>query len=254
LKCSGCGDEANNMCTHCNKLYCISCSEYVEKYGDCQNHKLVEIPDNLKNREILKNSFLQNFMELVNNYLLKCNVILTIKSTDFQFPSIEKIYELESQKEYLKQINEIYEKYGKVNNNSNDDNDEEVKTDNNIDGRIINYLEKICGKKCHFSKDVNDIDYEFYTDNKNKNDEEEEEDDELDKIDKDFLFFITIVAKENKVLNLDISKIIEVISKKLNIKKKDIFILLNDNVNNFVKSKEFFHPIIKMSMKIIFSI
>ena len=241
LKCSGCGDEANNICTHCNKLYCISCSEYFENYGDCQNHKLVEIPDNLKNREKLKNSFLQNFMELVKYYLLKCNVILTIKSTDFQFPSIEKIYELESQKEYLEQINEICEKYGKVNNNSNDDNDEEVKTDNNIDGRIINYLEKICGKKCHFSKDVNDIDDDFYTDNKNKNkNDEEEEDDELDKIDKDFLLFITIVAKENIVLNLDISKIIEAISKKLKIEKKDIFILLNDNVNNFVKSKEFF--------------
>ena len=130
----------------------------------------------------------------------------------------------------------------KIMKKKNEDNQEDnSKNYIEIDERITTYIEKLFGhkKRVHCSRDIEDIDDDFYSDEK-ANEEENEEENEFDKIKNNLLYFITIIAKEKINLNEDISNsIIERISEKLNIEKNNIFIMINEKVNNFVKSKKF---------------
>ena len=68
-----------------------------------------------------------------------------------------------------------------------------------------------------------------------------EEDDDFDEIKNNLLYFINVVSKGKENLNENLSNtIIDKISNALNIENNNIFIMLNEKVNNFVKSKKFF--------------
>ena len=222
LKCSECtAKKAINICTHCKKLYCQGCSDFVSKYEFEQNHRLIKIEDSQIEKEKLKESFINNFILFFKTYLIKCNYLL-----NSEFLSELTLINNVNKFDILDKINKFCP------NNENND-----KNINEIDGKLIRALECIFkDKPLHISNNLNDIDDDFYTDEKLDLKESE-----FDKIKNDLFFFITVVPKEKLELDSEIDEfIINSISNTLNIGKNNIFILINDKINNFVKSKNFY--------------
>ena len=223
LKCSNCKPgkqgKAINICTHCKKYYCENCSNLVKKNEAGQNHILETIKDDLLTLELKKSKFLNDFISFFKHYLLKCNYILQLESIDeLPLPLINDIKIIDSHNKYLEEINALCK------NNYCED-------EKNIDGKIISALQYIFKG---ISMDYNDIDFnssdELYT----KADEDFDKD--FDKIKNKLLYFINIVSKENIELNSTIiNTIVKNFCNYLSIEKDNIFILMNHEMDNFVK-------------------
>ena len=249
LKCTECNkDKAIKRCSHCNKLLCQECANYFLKNEAYIKHKIEIIPANELNKEIAKDLFLKNFIEFIKFYLLKCDYLLKLESPNFVYPSIGDINDIKFHKKYIEQINELC--LNNKNDNNDDKKNEEKKNGDNenddnknyieIDARITKYIENLFGhtKKVHLSRSNSNIDEDFFSDEKSLGTNEE---DDFDKIKNNLLYFINVVAKGKDNLNENLSNtIIYKFSNSLNIKNNNIFIMLNEKVNNFVKSKQFF--------------
>ena len=230
LKCSECRlNKAINICSHCNKLYCNPCYDFISKYETFQNHKISKIPDNQLEIENSKDILLKNLISLFKNYLMKLNYLLKSKLI-FDIPKIDNVSDLECQINYLKEFNNLYSKNENI-DNSNENNYEKEE----IDGRLMRELETIFkDKKLHISEDINDIDSDFYSDEKcNITDVE------FDKIKNKLLYFITIISNENLELGNINDTLISKMYNYLGIEKNNIFILINDKISNYVKSTKF---------------
>ena len=189
LKCMKCQTyKAINKCTHCGKIYCKGCTDYILNYENLINHTIEEIPPNQLDEETAKNLFLKNFISFFKNYLLKCNYLLNLNGSNknFDFLSIEDINDFESQIKYLKQINKIC-----PNLESYEDNDNK---NLKINANLINSLENIFKeKKLHLSDNILDIDDEFFS-------EEVYKINEFFKIKNNLLYFIKIRSFYRKIL------------------------------------------------------
>ena len=230
LKCSECRlNKAIYICSHCNKLYCNPCYDFISKYETFQNHKMSKIPDNQLDIENSKDLLLKNLISLFKNYLMKLNYLLKSKII-LEIPKIDEVSNLECQMNYLKEINDLYSRNENI-DNSNENNYEKEE----IDGRLIRELETIFGKKkLHISRDINDIDSDYDSDEKyNIGDVE------FDKIKNKLLYFITIISNENLDLDNINDALISKMYNLLHIEKNNIFILINDKISNYVKSKKF---------------
>ena len=234
LKCSECRlNKAIYICSHCNKLYCNPCYDVISEYETFQNHKISKIPDNQLDIENSKDLLLKNLISLFKNYLMKLNYLLKSKII-LDIPKIDEVSNLECQmnylkEKYLKEFNDLYSKNESI-DNSNENNYEKEE----IDGRLIRELETIFGKKkLHISSDINDIDSDFYSDEYNIDEEE------FDKIKNKLLYFITIISNENLDLDNINDALISKMYNLLHIEKNNIFILINDKISNYVKSKKF---------------
>ena len=230
LKCSECRlNKAINICSHCNKLYCNPCYDFISKYETFQNHKISKIPDNQLEIENSKDILLKNLISLFKNYLMKLNYLLKSKLI-FDIPKIDNVSDLECQINYLKEFNNLYSKNENI-DNSNENNYEKEE----IDGRLMRELETIFkDKKLHISEDINDIDSDFYSDEKYNI-----TDVEFDKIKNKLLYFITIISNENLELGNINDTLISKMYNYLGIEKNNIFILINDKISNYVKSIKF---------------
>ena len=230
LKCSECRlNKAINICSHCNKLYCNPCYDFISKYETFQNHKISKIPDNQLEIENSKDILLKNLISLFKNYLMKLNYLLKSKLI-FDIPKIDNVSDLECQINYLKEFNNLYSKNENI-DNSNENNYEKEE----IDGRLMRELETIFkDKKLHISEDINDIDSDFYSDEKYNI-----TDVEFDKIKNKLLYFITIISNENLELGNINDTLISKMYNYLGIEKNNIFILINDKISNYVKSTKF---------------
>ena len=231
LKCSECKTyKAIKKCLHCGKYYCDGCADYVLKYENVTNHIIEKIPNDQLDVETIRNKFLKNCISIIKTYLLKCNYLLNLnpQNIKFDFPEIENINDFESQKKFLNQINKLSPNL--------DDNINDNENNLEINSNIINSLENIFkNKKLHLSNNIQDIDDDFYSEEKYNINEKQ-----FEKIKNNLLYFITIVSKENISIENDLlPEIKEEFSNNLAIEQNNIFILLNDNVNNFVKSEQF---------------
>ena len=234
--CSECNaNKAVNICSHCNRYYCQGCSDFVLEYESMTNHILKEIPQDLINRESLKDNFLQNFMSIIKPYIKKCNYILNSKSI-IRYPQIDDINNIESQKKFLNDINLIKQ----TNDNINDDDDDNDNYNNNeiINVNLMRALECIfTNKKLHLSDNINEIDDDFFSDEKLNLIETK-----FEKIKNQLFYFITVVSKDGSNLDMRMDDvIINKIYNTLSIDKNNIFVLFNDKIDNFVKTKNFFN-------------
>ena len=189
------------------------------------NHIFNKIPENQVDEKYRKTLFLQNFIQFIKLYILKCNYILSLESPKKGFPFIKDINNFDSHKNYLQEINELCP-YNK--------NDSKDKKELIIDGNLIISLENMFkNKKMHINDDINYYDDNFLDEKFVK--------DEFKNNKNNFLYFINIVTKENE--NLDEDKYNEIknnIYNALNIENNNnIFILFNEKVNYFAKSKEY---------------
>ena len=225
IKCSDCKiNKAVNICSHCNNYYCEGCTNFINKFKVLQNHILTKIPDTLlKNKEIeeKKDKFLDDFIKFIKYYIMKCNYLLKSKNI-FELPLIEDVNKLESHQKYLNEINNL------CNNNMNDD-------EKDIEGKLIRALETIFNsQKLNIS--YYDMDGDLCSDEVYELTESD-----FDKIKNKLFYFITVASKEDLEIDSNMADIIvKKIYESLCIEKNNIFILINDKVNNFVKSKKFY--------------
>ena len=222
LNCSYCKKKALYKCYfHCGRKFCKDCHDYILKYDQINNHTLYNIPENELERETQINLAIKNFINFLRYYIKKFNNIFNLNNSNIELPFIKDIDNFEAQINYLQKINKIDKLCeNKIINEKENNNIE-------INGELIIALENIFkNKKMHINNDINDIDDNFV--------------DEKCKIDDDF-YFINIVTKDKEWLIEDkYDEIKDKISKGLNIGKNNIFLLINDKENNFVKSKELY--------------
>ena len=215
LKCTYCKtNKAIYKCSvHCGKIFCEACFNYINEFEQDTEHKLEKIEEKKLDKETAKALFLQNFIEFIKFYLLKCNYLLNLEEQNFNFPIIEKINDndLESQKIYLNKIIGICK---------NMENDEENEL--NINGNLVTSLEHIFkNKQLHISKQSIEYDDDFFSDENCTKAEIE-----FDKIKDNLVYLITVVAKEKIEIEKEFSDvIISRIAESLSINKNNIYIL-----------------------------
>ena len=137
---------------------------------------------------------------------------------ELPLPLINDIKIIDSHNKYLEEINALCK------NNYCED-------EKNIDGKIISALQYIFKG---ISMDYNDIDFDSSDELYKKTDEDFDKD--FDKIKNKLLYFINIVSKENIELNSTIiNTIVKNFCNYLSIEKDNIIILMNNEMDNFVK-------------------
>ena len=231
LKCSICkAHKALYKCYfHCRRLFCEECRDYILKYDQMSHHTLYNIPENELERETQINLAIKNFINFLRCYIIKFNDILNLNDSNIELPFIRDIDNFESQIDYLQKINKIDKLCENKINNEKENNNKE------INGELIIALENIFKKKkIHINDNINDIDDGFLN-------EKCKIDDEFEEIKNSLFYFINIVTKDKEWLIEDkYDEIKDKISEGLNIDKNNIFLLINDKPNNFVKSKELY--------------
>ena len=271
LICNKCNSkEAIYFCeNHCNMYFCEDCYHDIKNYEILQNHKFKRIDEAKDEIEEEKKKFIQSFVKIFKFYLLKCNYILKNKNYNFvdpktfkkfKYPSLQSqnFEDLEIQKKFLEEINEVENTIRVKIDIKKSINEEDV---NYI---IINELENIFkNKKVHIGYGINDMDDDFfeeklvYGENNNNNSKSnsgnnsisfsENDDaplDEFNSIKKKFLYIINIIKTQNYDFNNNKFReiIIKQISEKLSIDREKIFIKYNNNIlflNDFIKTQEF---------------
>ena len=164
-------------------------------------------------------------MEIIKYYLLKISCLLSVDDKIKEYPSINDTYNFESQKKFFETINNLY-------NNYHQENDwNYVEINSNLNESLNNKL----NPKLNISRDFNDIDDEFSSDEKYDTNEGE-----FDKNRNKFFYFINVVPKNKIIFNDNMLQILSnKITYNLSIDKENVIIQYNDRADNFVKSKDF---------------
>ena len=223
--------KAEKICSHCDRYYCGGCVGFIEKYEMLSDHIFTDVSENLFLHDKSRINFLETVILLFKHYIIKCNSLLANKSFS-EYPSIEKINDFKSQINYLEDINKLC-----PDNNNEEDN---INNEDNIriNRRIITALENMFrgNNKLNIASEYNTIDCDFLNERYKLKDEEE-----FKNIKNELFYFITVVSREKLKLNPNITEIItDKISQTLFIKKNKIFVLLNDKIDNFIKSQNFY--------------
>ena len=226
MECSYCFiNNAIYKCSHCGDIYCEGCYKTILEHEQNTKHKLKIIEE--LDKETAKAVFLKNFIGFIKFYLLKCNYFQYLLNLEEQkyFPIIENINDFECQKIYLNKIIDICK---------NMENDEENELE--INGNLVTSLEHIFNnKQLHISKQSINYEDDFFSDENCTKAEIE-----FDKIKDNLVYLITVVSKEKMEIEKEFSDvIISRIAESLSINKNNIFILLNDKIDNFIKSRRF---------------
>ena len=243
--------DAIMKCTHCNNLYCEICSNKIKKESSYVNHILINLEEVLIKKELEKEKSLNTFSQILEIYIYKFNYIFNLNNDEIclpSFPNEKNIYDTNSQQNFLSEINSIYLAYilnsedNKEDNNENNENElneynNKISLKNcNVNNELIKSIGNIFkNQKIDIEKNINDYDDDFYSDEYALDYEIEFED-----IKNSFFYFINVVKKHNFDFNKDIS--IEIINKfkqVLNINKSNIFLLFDNKIDNYIKSKQF---------------
>ena len=262
-KCEFCKKIATYRCTcPCKIKCCESCSAFIID----EPHKLVKIDENLNEiekenenqNENEKNKFLTSFIEIIKDYIKKCDYILkkgniNIKDKKsylkFQFPSIKDLKNITSQtiSIFLEQFNESYEQIKKEYN------------DNIINNEVVSFKLKKSFIQSIYpilridEKEFNDFDYDFITDEKytldqgNQGNEEKENNKEtiIKKKIYDMIYYIIYIYNKDNDNNNEGNingDILNKISQALSVEKGTISIVNNNKrifIDNFIKSDIF---------------
>ena len=218
LRCSLCKKgNAVNACLHCSSYFCLPCSIFIFQ-KQIFNHILMKIPE--AQNQIYKEEFENNYNTILKQLEMKCKYLMNLADKNITYPKITDIYNFDSQLKYLEEINNLYNNNISPQNSSNLEITSIIKN-NFTESSFFSNIPFI-NNYSFFSDKTKELDEGEYNSNRNK-----------------FFYFINVVPKES---GFD-ANIIDIISKKLSsclsIDKDNVFFLYNDNVNNFVKSKNF---------------
>ena len=114
--CDGCeGGKAFKYCTHCKMMFCISCCQEIEK--GLANHFFIDLDEDKVQNQKEKEKFLNSFLNIIKEYIFKCNYIIKNEEYNFidkdtfrkfQYPYIQDEKNLNNQKFFLDEINDVY--------------------------------------------------------------------------------------------------------------------------------------------------
>ena len=230
LKCSECKiNKAINICSHCSNYYCLDCSDFYMKFRKGNKHIFKRIPENLLDKESSKDKFINNFVSFFEYYIMKFNYLLNLEPILAKFPFIEDVNNVDSHKTYLNDINNKCPNNKIINDNNNENN---IK----INEKLFKAFDKFLNDK-QFVEIFKGLDNSLIFQNQNYN----RKGTKFEEIKNKLFYFINVVSKGNIEFDLNIDDIIShKFSEALTIEKNNIFILINDKINNFVKSKNFY--------------
>ena len=235
--------EAVYYCTHCDQLFCERCRQ-----GEINNlvHNFQELNVIKIENEVNKNQFIKNFMDLFKQYLLKCDCIIKYINKDtndiliskMNYPTI-KNEDFESQIEFFKNINDIYDKLEKKSKELS-----ETQGNSFHEDKLSNFIKfSLKGQL-----DLNFSNLEYYdlisNEKYNQTEDDNNNENEFDKVKNQFFYIVGVVKKNNydsgeNEINIEI---INLISEVLKIKKNNIIILENNKrtfINHFIKTELF---------------
>ncbi len=114
-----------------------------------------------------KNIFMESSVNFIKQFIIKCNCKIKNENKDYvdpntfkkiQYPTIQNEDDINSQMDFLMEVNETY-------NLIKEKIDIEKKIDENeLNNMLFNSIKKMCKKKKIFYSDLNDIEYDFYSD------------------------------------------------------------------------------------------
>ena len=160
FKCSICkNNKTMYYCKHCSYYFCEDCYTQYKNYEIETNHIFIIMDDNKKENEKKKMVFLESFINIIKNFIIKCNYIMKNEKQDyvdpnnyrkFQYPLI-KNYDFNNQIAFLSEINQTYNQIKENIDIHNTINENEI---NNI---LLTSLKDICN-------DLNYIEDNYYSD------------------------------------------------------------------------------------------
>ena len=166
--CNGCKNKkAIYYCNHCNYYCCDECYEQYKIYEEEINHKFISMDERKEENEKQKNIFMESSVNFIKQFIIKCNCIIKNENQDYvdpntfkkiQYPTIQNGDDINNQMGFLMDVNETY-------NLIKEKIDIEKKIDENVLNNILfDSIKKMCEKKKIFYSDLNDIEYDFYSD------------------------------------------------------------------------------------------
>ena len=168
IDCNGCKNKkAIYYCNHCNYYCCEECYEQYKLHEEEINHKFISMDERKEENEKQKNIFMESSVNFIKQFIIKCNCIIKNEKQDYvdpntfkkiQYPTIQNEDDINSQMDFLMEVNETY-------NLIKEKIDIEKKIDENeLNNMLFNSIKKMCEKKKIFYSDLNDIEYDFYSD------------------------------------------------------------------------------------------
>ena len=252
LLCNTCKKEkAKYYCSHCNNYSCEECynNKFKNKEGET-NHKFNLMNNTKIENEKKKKIFLKSFLNFIQKLIFKCNYIIKNENQNyvdddtykaFQYPSIQDEDNPDNQITYLIELNECYNMIK-----------EKIDIHKSIDEKelssiLMTSFNDMFEGKIQMSKNINNIEEDFYSDEKYESSESDEKTNEnytINKTKDKFYYIVNIINKENYMFedNNYNKKILEKLTKALSTDKDNISLLTNNNsifINNFIKSQTF---------------
>ena len=257
IKCTQHEDEEGiYYCYHCEFIFCQKCGEQILNVN-LYDHKLKKLSEIMEQKEKEKKNFLNSFMKVINEYILKCNNII-IRNKDFelnefiikkfQFPTITNETKIDDQLKFFQNINEAEKNL--MQNDNTDISINNPQISNLLSTYLLKYLINWVGEeKINNLDPFNALDIDFinekYVGGEDEESEDKNENESLfDIIKNKFWYLINIIGKEEliNINNKFKEEILEEISDTLNIEKENIFFLYNNKrnfINYFIKTKIF---------------
>ena len=255
-------NEGVYYCNHCCNIFCEVCKKKIESNKNVNNHVLKEIDEIRREKEEEKNKFLNSFIDIIKENILKCDFILTNKKDNFlneyiikrfQFPLIKNITDFNSQKEFLNEINDINKSLTGTIYSTNSSKNESKLKDKLLINFLINTMKNLIDNDIDLEEKIeNEYDFVEEKFTKGQNDEEYEENENIfEDIKNKFWYIIYLINKENYYYfdkNKLREEIIENLNESIDIDKNNIFILYNNKrafIDFFIKTQQF----VKLSPK-----
>ena len=118
IDCNGCKNKkAIYYCNHCNYYCCEECYEQYKIHEEEINHKFISMDEQKEENEKQKNIFMESSVNFIKQFIIKCNCIIKNENQDYvdpnnykkiQYPTIQNENDINSQMEFLADVNEIY--------------------------------------------------------------------------------------------------------------------------------------------------
>ena len=168
FECYGCKNtNSTYYCKHCNCYCCEECYEKYEKHEEEINHLFIRMDEQKIVNEEQKIKFMKSSVNFIKNLIIKCNYIIKNENQNYvdpnsykkiQYPIIQNEDNINSQIDFLMDINEIYNLIKeKIDVNKKIE-------ENELNNMLLNSLKTMCGEKQFYLSDFNYIDYDFITD------------------------------------------------------------------------------------------
>ena len=106
LTCHICSKDANYICdNHCYNYFCDSCINENEQNNKHHNFRKINMKKEKEKLECINSIF-----HIVKNYVEIADKIFKLNKDNIEYPILKNLYEIDSQNEFLSEINDFFSK------------------------------------------------------------------------------------------------------------------------------------------------